>query len=127
MEIFVPVSVGELLDKITILKIKKCRILDVGKNENIALELAKLLDVCRDQAIAVDHPHVQALQIVNEKLWDIEDRIREKENLRQFDAEFVELARQVYHSNDRRFELKKMINQEYGSKIVEEKSYKKYQ
>lgn len=126
MEISVPVSIGELLDKITILKIKKSRIQESKKNENITLELSKLLDVCAARAIDVDQEEVHALYLVNEKLWDIEDRIRDKENLKEFDSEFVELARSVYRCNDQRFELKRLLNGKYDSAIIEEKSYKKY-
>jgi hypothetical protein len=127
VEICVPISVGELVDKITILKIKKSRILDSTKSENISLELAKLLDVCVLHSIDTNQQEVEALYLVNEQLWEIEDKIREKEDIKVFDQEFIELARSVYLCNDRRFELKRALNEKYHSKIIEEKSYKKYQ
>lgn len=127
-DILVPLSPGELLDKITILRIKAARILDAGKLANVRLELELLertwhgsrfaaADIGRDE---------RALQQVNERLWDIEDRIREKEARQTFDREFIELARAVYHANDERAAIKKRINQALGSRLVEEKSYQEY-
>ena len=124
----VPVSPGELLDKITILRIKSRRMSDAAKVANVRLELELLertwatLGVATRQ-VATDE---QALQAVNEQLWDIEDRIREKEAARSFDQEFIELARAVYHRNDERAALKKRVNVALGSRIVEEKSYQPY-
>jgi hypothetical protein len=127
-EIHVPVSPGEVLDKITILRIKAARISDPVKVANVRLELEMLertwansayahQDVARDEA---------ALQAVNERLWDIEDRIRDKERAQAFDAEFIALARSVYVENDERAAVKKRINVALGSTIVEEKSYAAY-
>jgi hypothetical protein len=127
-DILVPVSPGELLDKITILRIKIARIVDAGKVANVRLELDLLektwadsgcaaFDVARDE---------RALQEVNERLWDVEDLIREKEAKQTFDREFIELARAVYVSNDERAAIKKRINLQLGSRLVEEKSYKPY-
>src|SRR5881394_2889339 len=94
-DILVPISPGELLDKITILRIKQVRIPDAAK-------------------------------LVNERLWDIEDRIRDKEAKQTFDRDFIELARAVYVCNDERAAIKKRINLQLGSRLVEEKSYKPY-
>jgi Lhr-like helicase len=127
-DILVPLSPGELLDKITILRIKTARILDAAKLANVRLELALLEKTWRDSlAAAVDIAREErALQEVNERLWDIEDRIREKEARQIFDREFIELARAVYHSNDERAAIKKRINLALGSRLVEEKSYQSY-
>jgi hypothetical protein len=127
-DILVPVSPGELLDKITILRIKAARILDPAKLGNVKLELALLEATWRTSGCAA-HDLAQeehALQQVNEQLWDIEDRIRDKESRQTFDREFIELARAVYVSNDERAAIKKRINARLGSRIVEEKSYKQY-
>jgi hypothetical protein len=127
-DILVPISPGELLDKITILRIKAARIVDAGKVANVRLELDLLektwtdsgcaaFDVVRDE---------RALQQVNERLWDVEDLIRDKEAKQTFDREFIEFARAVYVSNDERAAIKKRINLQLGSRLVEEKSYKPY-
>ena len=127
-DILVPVSPGELLDKITILRITAARILDAAKLANVKLELTLLETTWRDSGCA-DRGLAQeerALQRVNEQLWDIEDRIRDKEARQTFDREFIELARAVYVSNDERAAIKKRVNTLLGSRIVEEKSYKQY-
>ena len=127
-DILVPVSPGELLDKITILRIKAARILDPAKLANVKLELALLETTWRDSGCAT-HDLAQeerALLQVNEQLWDIEDRIRDKESRQTFDREFIELARAVYVSNDERAAIKKRINLQLGSRLIEEKSYKQY-
>lgn len=127
-DILVPVSPGELLDKITILRIKAARIDDAAKLANVKLELGLLEATWRDSGCAagalIQDEH--ALQRVNEQLWDIEDRIRDKEAKQIFDREFIELARAVYVSNDERAAIKKRINVRLGSRIVEEKSYRQY-
>ena len=127
-DILVPVSPGELLDKITILRIKAARMTDATKVANVRLELDLLEQTWRDSgaAIAAVAADEAALQRVNEALWDIEDDIRDKELAQQFDARFVELARAVYVTNDQRAAIKKRINVALGSRIVEEKSYKPY-
>jgi hypothetical protein len=127
-DILVPLSPGELLDKITILRIKTARILDAAKLANVRLELGLLERTWHDSRFAaVDISREErALQEVNERLWDIEDRIREKEARQIFDREFIELARAVYHSNDERAAIKKRINVALGSRLVEEKSYQVY-
>jgi len=127
-DILVPISPGELLDKITILRIKSARMTDADKVRNVRLELDVLEKTWRDSGAAI--PEVAAdeaaLQRVNEALWDIEDKIRDKELAQQFDAEFIDLARAVYVTNDERAAVKKRINVALGSRIVEEKSYKPY-
>lgn len=127
-DILVPVSPGELLDKITILRIKAARIDDAAKLVNVRLELGLLEATWRDSGCAASAltQDEHALQHVNEQLWDIEDRIRDKEAKQIFDREFIELARAVYVSNDERAAIKKRINTRLGSRIVEEKSYRQY-
>ena len=127
-DILVPISPGELLDKITILRIKAKRIGDAGKRANVQLELGLLEGTWRDSGCAaVDlSTDERALQEVNERLWVVEDRIREKEGAQRFDAEFIELARAVYFTNDERAAIKKRINLKLGSALVEEKSYRPY-
>lgn len=128
-DILVPVSPGELLDKITILRIKSQRMEDVAKLANVRLEL-DLLERKWQESVAEATAEIsadeRALQNVNERLWDIEDRIRDKEKVQTFDRDFIELARAVYIANDERAALKKRINQKLGSRIVEEKSYRPY-
>lgn len=125
--IYIPVSPGELLDKITILEIKAERIAEAGKLRHVREELELLTRVWDRSEANVDQAWMTAarkeLKAVNEALWDIEDRIRLKEARQEFDREFVELARSVYSRNDRRAQLKKHVNTELGSAIVEEKSY----
>ena len=127
-DILVPISPGELLDKITILRIKTARILDAAKLANVRLELELLERTWRDSHFAATDVtrDEHALQEVNERLWDIEDRIRDKEARQIFDREFIELARAVYHSNDERAAIKKRINVALGSRLSEEKSYQPY-
>lgn len=127
-DILVPVSPGELLDKITILRIKAARITDAAKLHNVRVELAALEQTWRDCGAPIDvvADDEAELQRINEALWDIEDRIRDKERTRQFDDEFIELARAVYVTNDERAAIKKRINLALGSRLVEEKSYSNY-
>jgi hypothetical protein len=127
-DLHVPVSPGELLDKITILRIKSQRIRDAAKVANVRLELDLLERTWASLGAAASDVTAdeQALQAVNEQLWDIEDRIRDKEAARSFDQDFIELARAVYHRNDERAAIKKRINVALGSRIVEEKSYQPY-
>ena len=127
-DILVPVSPGELLDKITILRIKALRITDPDKLANVRTELELLEETWRASvpdpaALAGDE---QALERVNSDLWDIEDKIRERELAQQLDSRFIELARAVYVTNDERAAIKKRINIALGSRIMEEKSYKRY-
>jgi len=127
-DILVPISPGELLDKITILRIKQVRILDAGKLANVKLELALLEQTWRECGAATQEVTLEerALQNVNERLWDIEDRIRDKEAKQSFDRDFIELARSVYVANDERAAIKRRINTQLGSRLIEEKSYKQY-
>ncbi|HUA88018.1 MAG TPA: DUF6165 family protein [Steroidobacteraceae bacterium] len=126
-DILVPVSPGELLDKITILRIKVARIQDATKLANVKLELALLEQTWGAAGGAADvSAEERQLQAVNERLWDIEDLIRDKEGRQSFDRDFIELARSVYVCNDERAAIKKRINLALGSRLVEEKSYKQY-
>ena len=124
----VPVSPGEVLDKITILEIKSERISDPGKVANVRSELALLQEtwgnIIRDDE-TIRRLHAK-LKEINEALWEIEDDIRDKERLREFDDRFIELARAVYVTNDRRSQVKKELNLHLGSGIVEEKTYQDY-
>ncbi len=126
--IHVPVSPGEVLDKITILEIKSERMGDPEKVANVCVELALLQETwkefIRDDEVISD---LRAqLKEINEALWEIEDDIREKERAGEFDKRFIELARSVYVTNDRRSMVKKELNLHLGSEIVEEKSYRDY-
>ena len=127
-EIKVPISPGELLDKITILRIKSQRMSDPVKVANVSLELRALEATWSNSAYArIDiESEVTALLKVNERLWVIEDDIRDKERAQAFDAEFIRLARAVYFENDERAAIKRRINTTLGSSIVEEKSYRDY-
>ena len=126
-DILVPISPGELLDKITILRIKSARMSDATKVTNVRLELSLLEKTWREAVGSTDvAAEEQALQAVNERLWVIEDDIRDKERAQAFDARFIELARAVYIENDERAAIKKRINVKLGSRIVEEKSYQPY-
>lgn len=127
-DILVPISPGELLDKITILRIKSQRMTDPHKVQNVRAELDALQETWSSSAYArIDvAADIDALQTVNERLWVIEDDIRDKERAQAFDAEFIRLARAVYVENDERAAIKKRINVTLGSSIVEEKSYRPY-
>ena len=122
-------SVGELLDKISILKIKKQKINDEKKLFNITKEL-NLLSSIAEKFIEKDEKSykkfMDELFEVNLQLWETEDSIRILENKKNFSDEFIQLARNVYYSNDKRFEIKSRINNFYGSEIVEEKDYEEY-
>ncbi len=122
----IDVSIGELVDKVTILSIKLERITDPVKVENIRREYELLLPAMRECGIEVASPEFTQLREVNLTLWDIEDRIRIKEAEQSFDQEFIELARSVYQINDRRAELKRQINLANNSPLVEEKHYVDY-
>ena len=124
----VPISFGELIDKITILKIKAQRIHDPAKVSNIRNELQLLAEARAHLSIeGAEIARLEAkLELTNEALWDIEDHIRDCERQKDFGPRFVELARSVYRTNDRRAELKRQINEIAGSSIVEEKSYSRY-
>lgn len=120
----VPISIGELCDKYTILQIKSEKISDVNKLNKIENEIRYLKPLIYQCKVSEDK--LNDLKKVNEKLWDIEDKIRIKESHSVYDSEFIELARAVYITNDHRFELKSIINDVYKSDICEVKSYAKY-
>ena len=124
----VEVSAGELLDKQTILEIKLERIIDPHKIENIQTELRSVMETVNTHIPSSPEliELVARLLEVNKELWDIEDLIRDKEAKKEFDQEFIELARSVYFTNDIRAKIKRAINELLGSHLVEEKSYKKY-
>lgn len=126
--IHVPVSPGEVLDKITILEIKSERISDEAKLVNVKRELELLQASWQkfvDEDDTVQSIHAK-LKAINEDLWEIEDDIRDKERAREFDQVFIDLARSVYVTNDRRADAKKELNLYLGSEMVEEKSYQDY-
>jgi len=127
-DILVPISPGELLDKITILRIKSARMSDAAKLANVRHELQLLEKTWADSVpVRVDLAADElALETVNASLWDIEDQIREEEAAKRFGARFIELARAVYVTNDERAAIKKRINAALGSALVEEKSYRPY-
>jgi hypothetical protein len=128
MVISISISVGEALDKLTILEIKSERIRELSKLKNIQNEIAALRPVCmRPEFNTIKLKELyDELKSVNEALWDIEDNIRYKESQKSFDDKFVSLARSVYLTNDRRANIKKQINLETGSILIEEKSYQDY-
>ena len=124
MEILAPISVGELIDKITILRLKAERLTDPAKLVNVGHELSRLEALARDLPRTQEFEHLTArLQALNATLWDIEDAKRRHEREGRFDAEFVELARQVYLRNDERAALRRALSIAAGSEIVEEKSH----
>ena len=129
MDILIPASAGELIDKITILEIKLKNIVDPVKNRNVSIEL-EALSKCFEENI-IQSNEIEELKTnlkqVNGALWNIEDDIRQCEQAGEFGEQFVELARSVYRQNDKRAALKKEINILLGSSIIEEKSYADYQ
>ena len=127
-ELLVPTSPGELVDKITILRIKSERIGDAQKLANVRTELAALEATWQASGLASNaiDAEIAALYAVNARLWVIEDDIRECERRADFGAEFIRLARAVYIENDERAAIKKRINVALGATLVEEKSYAKY-
>ena len=128
MLLSIPVSVGEIMDKITILEIKAERILDAEKLANVTAELDTLRPLVTHDALntASIKALVAELKDINEALWDIEDDIREREYAKDFGEAFIGLARAVYVTNDKRAEVKKQINLATGSTLIEEKSYEDY-
>ena len=123
--ILAPISIGELIDKITILEIKQIYMTGI-KLKNINKEMKLLKNILQDNNLEINIDLIKKLKKVNKKLWEIEDNIRIKERNQEFDEEFIELARSVYIENDKRASIKKEINQRYNSDLVEEKSYKNY-
>ena len=123
----IEVSHGEIVDKLTILQIKKENITDPNKLDNIVKEYNYLLSVVENNlGISTLSPEYLELLSINKKLWGIEDDIRDKERQKKFDEEFIKLARSVYYTNDVRAKIKKEINLKYSSGFVEEKSYSNY-
>jgi phage pi2 protein 07 len=118
---YIPISVGEFIDKISILEIKLDKISNPGKNNNIKKELSLLLDL--DKLNIVKTIEYQELKEINLKLWKVEDLLRMKEFRQDFGEEFIQLARNVYQLNDIRANLKRKINIKYSSELIEEKSY----
>ena len=121
----IKVSIGEIVDKLSILLIKKTNVKDKEKLKNILKEYDYLNNIVFN-ILKVSEDDFLNLVSINEKLWDIEDEIRGKERNKEFDNKFIELARAVYITNDKRAEMKKNINLKYKSNFVEEKSYNKY-
>jgi hypothetical protein len=135
MKVMVPVSVGELIDKITILNLKLIKVTDPDKLMMVRLEREMLLKVFLKlpaTSSPIEDDLVTKLAIINSQLWDVEDKLRECERSGIFSNtasgvdDFIQLARSVYHLNDQRSDLKNQINQVYGSHITEVKSYAKY-
>ena len=124
-DILIPTSLGELIDKITILQIKTQKLEGVAL-ENVNSELAALEKILNNLQIKIEPTLVQHLKDINQELWRIEDDIRHQERLQNFDENFIRLARSVYKVNDLRASVKKEINTSYGSKFIEEKSYLEY-
>jgi len=120
-----PISFGELYDKLTILEIKSERIKDENKLANVIKEQELLLKIYNELPIK-QYDMFMKLKSINEKLWNIEDHIRIEEKNKNWGNNFIQLARQVYFVNDERAEVKKIINEMYGSIIVEEKDYQNY-
>ena len=129
MKINIEVSCGELIDKLTILSIKQEKITDVQKLKNIAKEKSSL-DIIAQKLKTTDEKEYEKffyqLQEVNQKLWDIEDKIRKLEKKKDFSEHFIQLARSVYITNDERFKIKNTINSHFHSDMKEEKEYEKY-
>ena len=121
----IEVSIGEIVDKLTILALKKKYIDDQLKLENIQKEYSYLLDIVFNE-LKISLTDYDELLHINQLLWEIEDDIREKEKNAEFDNQIIELARLVYITNDKRADIKKQINEKYGSEFREEKSYAKY-
>jgi len=122
----VEISIGELVDKVSILKIKSRKIHDPEKLHNIHHELQLLHRKMESAGITLESAEYQQLEEINTALWEIEDRIRMKEAKKAFDDEFIQLARSVYLQNDERAAVKREINRAYGSDLMEEKSYSAY-
>ena len=120
-----PISTGELIDKITILEIKKNKLQD-SKLKNVLKELSLLRELIEKNKIDITEDLFSQLKEINLSLWEIEDKIRIKEKNKEFDSTFIELARSVYFKNDKRAEIKKTINQLSNSEITEEKFYSEY-
>ena len=124
----IPISWGELLDKITILQIKLENLTSQDALNNVAWELKQLQSIFSQSCPNAIKPKELELELkkINQQLWDIEDKIRDKEKHKSFDDEFIQLARSVYMKNDERSRIKRRINETFGSDLIEEKSYADY-
>ena len=124
----IPISLGELIDKITILRIKFEKINSNEAQKNISLELEKLQQVLNNTKVIDTNLKNFEIKLskINKTLWVIEDKLREKEKEKKFDKKFISLARLVYHKNDERAKIKRKINKSFGSELIEEKSYTEY-
>ena len=124
----IPISWGELLDKITILQIKLENLISQEALNNVAWELKQLQSIFFQSCPKAIKPKQLELELkkINQRLWDIEDKIRDKEKHKSFDDEFIQLARSVYITNDGRSRIKRRINETFGSDLIEEKSYAEY-
>ena len=124
----IPISWGELFDKLTILQIKLENLKDTNALKNVKVEYYKLCKIYNNNFLEDENAKrfFNDLKQINEKLWDIEDNIRDKERNKIFDQEFIELARSVYITNDQRSRVKKKINKFFESELIEEKSYSHY-
>ena len=129
MNIQIPVSAGELIDRITILRLKQARIRDPRKLANVNSELERLRKICERTIGPLDEAPLQVakrlgeLEAVNRGIWDVEDKLRALERARDFGPRFIEAARRVYRLNDERHHLKRALSEDYGSAILEEKSH----
>lgn len=123
----IEVSIGEIVDKYTILMIKSSKIQDPAKLQNVNKELEYLIDVLKkEDPLMTDYALTKALLEINKELWKVEDELRDLERAKDFGKEFVTLARNVYKLNDKRANIKKEINITHGSNFIEEKSYQPY-
>ena len=124
----IPISWGELFDKITILQIKLENLKEKNALKNVKLEHDQLFSIFNQFFLenTIANELINDLKLINQKLWNIEDLIRDKERNKIFDEKFIELARKVYFTNDERSRIKRSINETFGSEIVEEKSYANY-
>ena len=125
MHIEIPISVGELVDRITILRLKKEKLDEREKVANVGLELAHLEEILEREVGDLKGIESLVVQLhdVNAHLWEIEDELRDLESVQNFGVRFIEIARRVYQFNDERYRLKRAISDHYGSMFVEEKSY----
>ncbi|MCY3598497.1 MAG: DUF6165 family protein [Gemmatimonadetes bacterium] len=129
MNIQIPVSAGELIDRITILRLKQSRIRDPRKLANVNSELERLQEICEQTIGPLEGAPLRVtkrlgeLEAVNRGIWDVEDKLRALERARDFGHRFIEAARQVYRLNDERHRLKRALSEDYGSAILEEKSH----
>lgn len=126
MEVLCPVSIGELVDKLSILKIKREKIIDPKKSIWVEKEHNRLEEILRGLKLKAIDSYLYRMVEINSKLWEIEDLIRDEEFKKDFGPKFISLARKVYQTNDLRFKVKNLINETYESSFQEVKSYQKY-